>query len=52
MRRGHRRAAFWVAVGGVSILANASVLIAADRLPQIKGLQTFAGYLRGRNGSS
>lgn len=40
--RGHRFA-FWVAVGGVSLLANFVASTAADRFPNL-GLAKFVAY--------
>lgn len=39
-----RKLAFWVAVGGVSILANFAVEYAAAKLPS-GGLRNFVGML-------
>lgn len=41
--RGSRRAAFWVAVGGVSILANFLLEVVSDRVPSL-GLRQFTAY--------
>lgn len=38
-----RRAGFWIAVAGVSILANFGLELAAEKFPQL-GLQRFAGF--------
>jgi hypothetical protein len=38
-----RRATFWGAVAGVSILANFAVELIADRFPQV-GLAKFVAY--------
>jgi hypothetical protein len=38
-----RRAAFWGAVGAVSIFANFALEIVADRVPQL-GLARFVAY--------
>lgn len=47
-----RRAAFWLAVGGVSILANLAAEIAADKLPA-PGLRRLVGYVhRGPSGGA
>jgi len=43
MGRSGRRAAFWVAVAGVSIIANFGIELAADKFPQL-GLQKFVAY--------
>ena len=48
--RAPKQLAFWVAVGGVSILADLLLNIAADRLPQVAGLQTLNNYRTRRNG--
>lgn len=42
-RRGSRRLAFWVAVGGVSILSQFTLEVVADRVPQL-GLRKFVAY--------
>jgi hypothetical protein len=39
-----RKAAFWVAVAGVSIIANFAVEYAAARLP-VGGLRSFVSFL-------
>jgi hypothetical protein len=41
--------AFWLAVGGVSLIAPVLFNLAADRLP-IPGLQTLNDYVTRRNG--
>lgn len=38
-----RRLSFWIAVAGVSILANFGLEVAADRFPQL-GLAKFVAY--------
>jgi hypothetical protein len=38
-----RRLSFWLAVGGVSILANFSLEVAAARFPQL-GLARFTAF--------
>lgn len=38
-----RRASFWLAVAGVSILANFGLELAANRLPQL-GLARFTAF--------
>jgi hypothetical protein len=38
-----QRAAFWVTVAGVAILANFALELAADRFPQL-GLQRFTQF--------
>lgn len=43
MRRSHRRAAFWLTVAGVSILAQIGFNIAADRL-NVPGLRDLNDY--------
>jgi hypothetical protein len=48
MKRG-RPAAFWLAVGGTSIVSLVVFNLAADRLP-IPGLQTLRDYVVRRNG--
>ncbi len=50
MRRG-RPAAFWLAVGGVALIAPVVFNIAADRLePAVPGIGTLRDYLTRRNG--
>lgn len=44
LRRSHRRAAFWLTVAGVSILAQVGFNIAADKLPQLRGLRDLNDY--------
>lgn len=39
-----RKAAFWVAVGGVAILAQFVLELAADKLP-VPGLRRFTDYV-------
>jgi hypothetical protein len=39
-----RKAGFWVAVAGVSILANFALELAADKLPSL-GLSRFVAYV-------
>lgn len=39
-----RRASFWIAVGGVSLLANFGLELAAQKLP-IPGLKRFAQFV-------
>ncbi len=47
-----RRAAFWLAVAGVSLLAQAGIEIVADKLPGVPGLQRFVAYIhRGPSGA-
>lgn len=47
-----KKAAFWVAVGGVSVLSQFLVELAADKLPFL-GLSRFTAYIhRGNNGGS
>jgi hypothetical protein len=41
--QGSRRLAFWVAVGGVSILAQFALEVVSDRVPQL-GLSKFVAY--------
>jgi len=48
--RAPKQLAFWVAVGGVAILADVLLNIAADRFPQVTGLQTLNNYRTRRNG--
>lgn len=38
-----RRTRFWLAVGGVSILANFALEVVADRVPNL-GLRRLAAY--------
>ncbi len=47
--RAPKQLAFWLAVGGVSILAQTVFNLAADRLP-IEGLRDWNGYNTRRNG--
>lgn len=44
-----RQLMFWLAVGGVSIIAPTVLNLAADKLP-IPGLREFNDYLTRRNG--
>lgn len=44
-----RPLAFWIAVGGTSILSLTLLNLAADRLP-MPGLETFRDYVTRRNG--
>jgi len=44
-----RQLTFWLAVGGVSLIAPVLFNLAADRL-DIKGLTTLNDYLTRRNG--
>ena len=47
-----RKAAFWVAVGGVSILAHAALELAADKIPAL-GLSKLVAYIhRGPSGGN
>lgn len=49
-----RKAGFWIAVGGVAILANFAIELAAQKLP-IPGLQSFVNFVHcgpSGNGSS
>jgi hypothetical protein len=46
-----RKAAFWVTVGGVSILAPFTLKLAAHKLP-IPGLQRFTSFIFGSPGGS
>lgn len=39
-----RKAGFWIAVGGVALLANFTVELAARKLP-IPGLQRFVSFI-------
>ena len=51
LRKGVRRAAFWGAVAGVAVLAQAGVEILADYVP-VPGLRRLVAYLhRGPGGS-
>lgn len=43
---GARRLSFWLAVAGVSVLANFGLEVAAHRLPQL-GLAKFTNYTHG-----
>jgi hypothetical protein len=42
-RKTGRRAAFWLAVGGVSIVSNFLLEVLADKLPSL-GLARFVAY--------
>lgn len=44
-----RPLAFWLAVGGTSLLSMFAVNLAADRLP-LPGLEEFRDYITRRNG--
>lgn len=44
-----RGAAFWVGVGGVSLLSLLALNMAADRIPS-PGLREFRDYVTRRNG--
>lgn len=44
-----RRPAFWLAVGGTSILSLVMLNVAADRLP-VPGLKTLQAYVTRQNG--
>lgn len=46
-----RRAAFWLAVGGVAILAPFALNVVADKLPS-RGLKRFRDYTLCRAGAS
>lgn len=50
-RRGVRRAASFLTVGGTAILSLVALRIAADRLP-IQGLKTLDAYITGRTAQS
>lgn len=41
--RGARRASFWIAVAGVSVMANFAIEVLADRVPSL-GLRQFTAY--------
>jgi len=41
---------FWLAVGGVSIIAPVLFNLAADRFPQVPGLRELNDYTTRRNG--
>lgn len=46
-----KRASFWIAVGGVAVLADVVTNLAADRLgDKIPGLQTLNAYRTRQNG--
>ena len=49
MSRPARGGAFWLAVGGTSIVALTVLNLAADRLP-LPGLSEFRDYVVRRNG--
>lgn len=49
MKRGHRRIASFVTIGGTAILSLVALRIAADRLP-IPGLKTLSNYVTGSAG--
>lgn len=47
-----RRLSFWLAVGGVAILSNFALELAADKFPSL-GLSRFTAYThRGPNGGA
>lgn len=47
-----KKAAFWLAVGGVSILSQFALELAADKLPSL-GLARFTAYIhRGSTGGT
>lgn len=49
---GTKKAAFWLAVGGVSILANFALELAADKVPSL-GLSRLVAYIhRGPSGGN
>jgi len=50
MPRGAKTFAAYAAVGGVSLLSLAALNLAADRLPQVTGLNKLRDYLVRRNG--
>lgn len=50
MPRPPKQLAFWLAVGGVSILAATVFNVAADRFPQVPGLRSLNDYNTRRNG--
>lgn len=45
-----KRVAFWVAVGGVAIIAPFALNLAADKLP-IPGLKRFRDYITNTGGA-
>ena len=45
-----RQLMFWLAVGGVSIIAETVFNIAADRFPNVPGLRTYNDFQTRRNG--
>lgn len=45
-----RPIAFWLAVGGVSILSMFGLNMAADRFPNVAALQEVRDYTTRRNG--
>ena len=45
-----RPLAFWLAVGGVSILSMFGLNMAADRFPKVTALQELRDYTTRRNG--
>lgn len=48
-----RRAAFWVTVGGVAIISNFALELAAEKLPSALGLRRFVAFIhRGPGGQS
>lgn len=49
MARPRRRAAFWAAVAGVSILSNFGLEVLAERCPQL-GLRKFVQFTHRGNG--
>lgn len=50
MPRGARTFAAYLAVGGTALLSLAALNLAADRLPNARGLNELRDYLVRRNG--
>lgn len=51
MAKAPRQLAFWLAVGGVAVIAPVLVNLAADRLgDRVPGLRTLNDYTTRRNG--
>lgn len=48
--RAPRQLAFWLAVGGVSLISPVLLNLAADRFPDVPGLRQLNDYLTRRNG--
>lgn len=48
---GHKRASFWIAVGGTAILSNFLLELAARKLP-LPGLQRFVEFVHSGPGGA